>query len=301
MKKINIFLMILVLVLGGFILVKQFLPETPEVADVPPVVDEGTGEVREVGLTEPESAESSKISEVELHKHIKNKRYLENTFMALEYSGVNNKQMIDTLKAYSEDNTRMKPEDVAELIQIHEKTFLNRYLKVFVSTPDVEMLELNSEMRRIFYQMKVGFDDLHAYGSVPIPQTAEPVEGEEGAPPAEGQTAPAADATGTAAPAATSGTNQPISLKTEKREPVYEMNDILSGIQKLEEADAYVAEALKLLGLADIEIEKKWLKAGISESDLNEIMDKTNIVNPDLSEVEAFGTEEETNRFGDSE
>lgn len=301
MKKINIFLMILVLVLGGFILVKQFLPDSPEVADVPPVVDEVTGEVREVGLSEPESAESTKISEVELHKHIKNKRYLENTYMALEYSNVNNKQMIDTLKAYSEDNTRMKPEDVADLIQIHEKTFLNRYLKVFVSSPDVEMLELNSEMRRIFYQMKVGFDDLHAYGAVPLPQTGAPAEGQEGAPPAEGQTAPAAGAVGSAEPSTTSGTNQPVSLKQEKREPVYEMNDILSGIQKLEEANAYVAEALKLLGLADIEIEKQWLKAGISESDLNEIMDKTNIVNPDLSEVEAFGTEEETNRFGDAE
>lgn len=303
MKKVNIFLMILVLVLGLFIIVKQFLPESSEVADVPPIVDEETGEVREVGLSEPESAESTKISEVELHKHIKNKRYLENTFMALEYSSVNNKQMIDTLKAYSEDNTRMKPEDVAELIQIHEKTFLNRYLKVFVSAPDAELLELNSEMRRIFYQMKVGFDNLHAYGSVPLPKSTESVEGAEGTSSTEGKTAPAANATGSAGSTSTpaSGTNQPISLKVEKREPVYEMSDILAGIQKLEEADAYVAKALKSLGIADVAIEKKWLKAGISESDLNEIMDKTNIVNPSLSEVDSFGTEEETTRFEGSE
>lgn len=302
MKKINLFLLVLVLVLGVFILAKQFMPKDTEVTDAPPVVDESV-DVREVGLSDPESPEATKISEVELHKHIKNKRYLENTYMALEYSKVNNKQMIETLKAYADDNTKMKPEDVTELIQIHEKTFLNRYLKVFVSSPDSELIELNTEMRRIFYQMKIGFDELHSYGAIPIAKSSTSPEGAvdaEGNPvePPEGQTAPAAGATGTTGTSSpTTSSTQPTTMTaTVPSEPVYEMNDILLGIQKLEEAESYVNEALKLLGLADIEIEKQWLAAGISESDLNEIIDKTNIVNPDLSEDTSFGTEEEESR-----
>lgn len=290
MKKLNLFLLILVLVLGVFILVKQFLPSGSNEPDVPSEVTQPVDDTREVGLSEAKSPEETKISETELHKHVKNKRYLDNTYMALEYSKVNNAQLADTLKAYMDDNTKMKPEDVSALIEIHEKTFLNRYLKVFVSAPDAEMQELNSEMRRIFYQMKLGFDSLRKYGAIPVAPA--PAVGEDGQPidPAtvDPNAAPAEGGEGTA-PATTPAYTGPA-------EPKYDLNDIRIGLQQLEQVQPLVEDALAKLGKEDIKIEIKWVEAGISESDLLEVMDKTNIANPELSEDTSFGEEDSETR-----
>lgn len=305
MKKINLILIILILFLGGFVVFNQLSKDdSNQVDDAPLTTDDNYTQERQVGLSEPLPAEETKLTEVELFKHIKSKRYLENTYMALEYSKVNNKQLLDTLKTYTTDETTMKPEDAAKLIEIHEKTFLNRYLKVFVSTPDEELLELNNEMRRLFFQMKTGFDTLHAYGSVPLtsmtPEEAVKAVGED----AEGEVSSAVEsgATGTSGEQGDGTTtnvdinNIPITQSTKPAEPVYDINVIIQGIKQLEEAEALVSSALKKLGIADIVIEQQWLRAGISESDLTQIMDKTNIVNPELSESDSFGTEEETTR-----
>lgn len=254
--------------MGGILLYKQLAPKSD--TEVAPSVP--TGEQREVGLSEPKSKEETKISEEELQKQIRNKTYLESTFMALEYSKVNNVEMMNTLKGYVDDNSKMKKEDVVQLIDIHEKTFLNRYLKVFVSSPDPELTELNSKMRRIFYQMKVGFDTLDAYGAIPVevPTTA-PAEGTEGEVPPEGE-------------AITNETpstgSQPTSLHdtVKPAEPKFDNNDLMLGLQQLEQVSELVDEALKDLGVQDIKIDKKWLDSGVSESDIVEVIDKSNAV-----------------------
>lgn len=272
MKKINIFLFILIFVIGGVILFKQLAPEPDETLSP----SEPVGEQREVGLAEPKSPEETKLSEAELQKHIKSKMYLESTFMALEYSKVNNVEMMSNLKGYLDDNSKMKKEDVVKLIDIHEKTFLNRYLKVFVSSPDPELNELNSKMRRIFYQMKVGFDTLDTYGTIPVEvPTTEPT--------GEGDVPPEGEAISEDAAPAPAG-NQPTSLHDRKKpaEPKFDNNDLQLGIQQLEQVAPLVEEALKELGIQDIKIEKAWLRAGISESDITGVIDKSNAITPTL-------------------
>lgn len=308
MKKINIILLVLILVLGGFILVSQ-LTKGKDTSDVDfntslsePSEDEYTGGTSTVGFEETKPTEETKITEIELHNQIKDKRFLENTYMALEYNKVNNKTLINTLKTFVDDETTMKEEEVTQLILLHEKTFLNRYMKVFVSTPSDDLLELNNEMRRVFFEMKLAYDTLHQYGVMYDPNAVNTTfindDGTVGA--GEGEVSDAASS------GAVSSDQQaempeydingiPITKKSTK-EANYDINVIREGIQKLERAETLVYDALKKMGSADILIEQKWLKAGLSEGEITEVMNKTNIVNPDLSEKDSFGKSNETSR-----
>lgn len=306
MKKLNIILLVLVLGLGGFILVSQLLgKDSEEVSfeDTPLVEEDSYTEgTSTVGFEETKPTEETKITEIELHNQIKDKRFLENTYMALEYNKVNNKTLINTLKTYVDDPTTMKEEDVTQLILLHEKTFLNRYMKVFVSTPSEDLLDLNNEMRRVFFEMKLAYDTLHQYGVYYDPNATQSDISidSEGNVLDEGEISGAAES-GTVANNETQELPQydingiPLNT-TVVREPNYDINFIREGLQKLEQSERLVYDALKKMGLEDIEIEKKWLAAGLSQGELTDVMDKTNIVNPDLSEKDTFGTEETKNR-----
>lgn len=306
MKKLNIVLLVLILGLGGFILVSQLLgKDSEEVSfDETPLVEESsyTEGTSTVGFEETKPTEETKITEIELHNQIKDKRFLENTYMALEYNKVNNKTLINTLKTFVDDPTTMKEEDVTQLILLHEKTFLNRYMKVFVSTPSEDLTDLNNEMRRVFFEMKLAYDTLHQYGVFYDPNaTASTVSVDsDGNVLEDGEISSAAES-GTVANAETEQLPEydingiPLNT-TVQREPNYDINLIREGLQKLEQSEHLVYDALKKMGLADIEIEKKWLAAGLSQGELVDVMDKTNIVNPDLSEKDSFGKEKEKTR-----
>lgn len=258
MKKINIFLIILILVLGSFLVYKQLQPKTIEldpsneaINGIEVITEENQSST--IGI-ETDLTDKKIIPEHELIQEIKNKRYLESTFMALEYSKVNNKELVNSLKSYLDNNSTMTEEDVVRLIETHEKTFLNRYLKVFVMNPDESLFELNSEVRRVFYQMKDGFETLKNY-KVIIP-TEVSVEGEDSS-----QT-----------------------TSTEKNEQTYDSSKLQQGIQKLESVYSLVDDALILLAEEDIKVEEKWLSYGLTEKDIFDVIDKTNGTLPVLEE-----------------
>lgn len=240
------------------------------------------------------------MTEVELASTVKSKRYIENAYMALEYSKVSNMKLIEALEAYVEDPTRMKEEEVLALITSYEKSFLNRYLKVYITSPDVDLTDLNYELRRTFFGMKVGFDELKLYGN--IPQENSLVVNGEGQlevpeePTKEGDESAQVDENfvennkqeQTEKPKTEYDINGiPINKEEkEKKEPVYDIEIIKNGLEKLKKAQTFVNAALKEAGLVDIEIEKKWISAGIQENDVLEMMDKTNAVDSTYSEKE---------------
>lgn len=269
---INIFLLIIALVAGGYMLYKNLFNKAEQaITDIKDEMETVTGPMEEIDkiLDGSSNISNGEISEEELIRQIKNKRYLENTYLALQYSKVNNRELRTTLKNYLDDNTQMKPKDVSHLIDLHERTFLNRYLKVFVITPDEELHDLNSKMRRIFYQMKLGFDTLNQY----------------------------------------SNESDSIVNPKDKERPLYKEPDvdykpenIRQGISQLESADSLVDEALEELGRVDVVIERQWLESGLSESDITDIIDKTNVIQPNLNNDSLDEMElQDINEIGDSE
>lgn len=263
MKKVNIFLIILILVFGGYLLYYQISSRNNTEKDTQISQEQEGNDTVITDIIENRKAPEPKnplvIPEEELIKQIKNKEYLESTYMSLEYSKINNTQLVNTLTDYVSDGTNMKPEDISSLIDIHEKTFLNRYLKVFVMAPDSELYSMNSQMRRILYQMKSAYDTLSSYGGKK--NTAILTEGTEGAPQEPAEPTPSSE-----------------------EEIEYNIEDIRTGIQQLEQVNLLVDEALETLGKEDIEIEQKWLETNVTESDIVEVIDKSNSMSIEDSE-----------------
>lgn len=280
-KKINIFLIVLIILLGGFLLYFQLFQKNK------PIVNGAKDNQNKTQTTEQNSSTNNDlltpivpnvnldtetgyrdivdskpavtIPEEELVAQIQNKEFLEATYMALEYSKLNNTQLIETLKNYAQDETTMKQEDVSKLIQIHNKTFTNRYLKVFVLSPTEELADLNSDMRDIFYAMKDAFSTLGLYGAK-IYNTPAPV------------TEQATETVTSSAP------NNFVGYIENKDEYTikYEMSDINLGIKKLEQANAAVNKALESLGVQDIDIEQLWIDANITQQDIITAIDNSN-------------------------
>ena len=255
MKKINVFLIILILVFGTYLVYNQLSnrQSEPNIADNSQeqidIDEEIEGPHNNAARPLVAEKEPLIISERDLIRQINNKKFLEETFMALQYSKINNEQLIDTLKAFLDDNNRMKPEDVVRLVDIHERTYLNRYLRVFVMTTDEEMHSLNSEMRRLMYQMKASYDILSAYGESDPKLGFSDIDND-----------------------------RPVN-RARKDERVFDINKLRQGIHELETANMFINEALQKLGEEDIKIERKWMDANLSENDILEVLDKTNISN----------------------
>jgi len=280
MKKTNIFLIVLIFIIGIYLLYTNlFKPEESQVENTNVTaieVNNETNSLNENGNPTPVN-DDLKLTQEQISQQIKNKKYLEDTFMALEYSKVNNVELRSQIQAFIDDNSQMKPEDMAVLIKLHEKTFLNRYLKVFVDVPDKDLTELNSEMRRIFYQIKSGFDILHGFGSVALDV---PVTTNNG----DGTAVSEVNLDGNDSNTTTS---QPsTSVKgSKKNEPNYDINLLRNGLQQLSSTDELVNDALKKLGSEDILIEKEWIKANLSEGDITDAIDTSNSV--DLNSLDS--------------
>lgn len=184
------------------------------------------------------------ISDDELISQIKNKRYLESSYMALEYSKISNIKLIEVLKNYIEDSNGMQPEDIKEIISLHEKTFLNRYLKVYIltvdKTIDTKMADVDAEMKNALFQIKAAYANFSAYGRDAVTVDEEGVETNNG--------------------------------------PSYDINILKLGVQNLETANSSVDKVLKTVGIADINIEKAWIDANISSDDLSSVLNKSDVV-----------------------
>lgn len=261
--------------------------------------------------------EEKPMTEVELNQTIISKRYLENTYLALEYSKVSNDQLINALKGYLDNPTSMKEEEVKQIITLNEKTFVNRYLKVYITSPDDELISLNYEMRQVLFRMKSAFDALHMYGAIPVDTTgvvittrdedgnivdangnvlteeeAQLAEQERLAQVEEGSGDPSEATTEEESTAIQYDINGiPVNPKKEVKEPVFDIATIQHGISLLEKANASVDASIKKVGIADIEIEKKWIAAGISEREVLNLMDSSNRVDADLSDESEVGSD----------
>ena len=184
------------------------------------------------------------ISDDELIAQIKNKRYLESSYMALEYSKISNAKLIEVLKNYIEDSNGMQPQDIKEIVELHEKTFLNRYLKVYIltvdKTIDTNMKDVDTKMKNALYQMKSAYATFAAYGRDKI----------------------TTDENG----------------KTTNHGPSWDINILKLGVQALETANNFVNDTLEVVGVADIKIEKAWIDANLNANDLTTVLNKTNVV-----------------------
>lgn len=253
MKKLNIFLIILIIVFGSYLIYHQLSNRNPEPVQISEQQQEQTtNDKKDEGRVSPSDRDIIKdkkviIPEKDLLVQVNNKNFLEETYMALEYSKINNEQLISTLKAFVDNNNRMQPDDVIRLIEIHEGTFLNRYLKIFVMNVNSDLSSVNAEMRRLFYQMKAAYDVLSAYGS------RDPLLGYSEI-----------------------DHDRPVN-RALKDERTYDINKLKQGIHELELANQIVDEALEKLGKEDIKIERVWIDANLSEKDILNVLDKTNI------------------------
>lgn len=251
MKKINIFLIILIIVFGSYLIYHQLSNRQPEPIEVTEQHEQIIEENKEGRVSESSREIIQEkpviIPEKDLLVQINNKNFLEETYMALEYSKVNNEQLISSLKAFVDNNNRMQPADVVRLIEIHEGTFLNRYLKIFVMNVNSELSSVNTEMRRLFYQMKSAYDVLSAYGG------RDPLLGYSEI-----------------------DSERPVNRALED-ERTYDLNKLKQGIHELELANEIVDEALEKLGKEDVKIERVWIDANLSEKDILNVLDKTNI------------------------
>jgi len=229
MRKVNFFLVVVALTLGAYLLHTQVFQEpagVPLPAPPPQVVE----------------PEPQVMTEELLIVQVRNKRFIESAYLALLYSKASNEQLLESLQAYLDENSKMTPEDVATLIEIHEKTFLNRHLKVFVTVPDPSIESVNASARRALHQIGLAYDTLREYGEKPQPVVPEP-----GVTPVE-------------------------------REPVFDKTNLRQGVHKLQETVASTREAMTILGEEDIRIERFWLKSGLTEEDLFAVLDRTNNV-----------------------
>lgn len=247
MKKVFIFLTIIFVVLGCFTL--GFLLLSPNDKDdivattqqsTTPVATAETVTTRDILAPKQPTI----ISDDELIAQIKNKRYIESSYMALEYSKISNTKLIDVIKNYIEDSNGMQPEDIKEIVSLHEKTFLNRYLKVYIltvdKTIDPTMSEVDAAMKNALFKMKSAYSSFGAYGRDNI------VTAEDGTVTNNG--------------------------------PNWDINILKLSVQELEAANTYVDGVLKTVGLADIKIEKAWIDANINANDLTTVLNKSNVV-----------------------
>lgn len=242
-KKILIFLAIIFVVLGCFTLgFKLLSPKKQEVVQEEVKTEIATAETvttRDI-LKEKEPVI---ISDDELIAQIKNKRYLESSYMALEYSKISNAKLIEVLKNYIEDSNGLQPQDIKEVIDLHEKTFLNRYLKVYIltvdKTIDPTMADVDAKMKNALFKIKSSYASFAAYGRESI------VTAEDGTVTNNG--------------------------------PSWDINILKLGVQELETANTFVDSTLKIVGVADIKIEKAWIDANINTDDLTTVLNKTEI------------------------
>lgn len=246
MKKVFIFLTIIFVVLGcftlGFLLLspndKDTVATTQQVST--PVATAETVTTRDILAPKQPTI----ISDDELIAQIKNKRYIESSYMALEYSKISNTKLIDVIKNYIEDSNGMQPEDIKEIISLHEKTFLNRYLKVYILTVDKSidptMSEVDKSMKNALFKMKSAYSSFSAYGRDKISTDSEGAMINDG--------------------------------------PNWDINILKLSVQELEAANTYVDGVLKTVGLADIKIEKAWIDANINANDLTTVLNKSNVV-----------------------
>lgn len=259
-KKIILLLIILSLVLGSFVLVWQLFLNKPQ-QEV--VVETPTETVQEAQLsvtTRDILAERQPtiISDDDLLAQIKNKKYLESSYLALEYSKISNTKLIEVLKNYLEDNLGTKPEDIREIIDLHERTFLNRYLKIYVLTPDSSIQEVDSDVKNALYQMKSAYSTFAAYGRKGL--SPEQIEAQ-----------------------ANASADEPVTFDYSEMDPQFDDSSLKLGVQALENANTYVNGVLQKIGETDIEIEKAWIDAQITSDDLTEVLNQTNVVYDDLS------------------
>ena len=259
-KKIILLLIILSLVLGSFVLVWQLFLNKPQ-QEV--VVETPTETVQEAQLsvtTRDILAERQPtiISDDDLLAQIKNKKYLESSYLALEYSKISNTKLIEVLKNYLEDNLGTKPEDIREIIDLHERTFLNRYLKIYVLTPDSSIQEVDSDVKNALYQMKSAYSTFAAYGRKGL--SPEQIEAQ-----------------------ANASADEPVTFDYSEMDPQFDDSSLKLGVQALENANTYVNGVLQRIGETDIEIEKAWIDAQITSDDLTEVLNQTNVAYDDLS------------------
>lgn len=259
-KKIILLLIILSLVLGSFVLVWQLFLNKPQ-QEV--VVETPVETVQEAQLTVTTrdiltERQPTIISDDELLSQIRNKKYLESSYLALEYSKISNTKLIEVLKNYLEDNLGTKPEDIREIIDLHERTFLNRYLKIYVLTPDANIQEVDSDIKNALYQMKSAYSTFAAYGRKGL--SPEQIEAQ-----------------------ANASADEPVSFSYSEMDPQFDNSSLKLGVQALENANTYVNGVLQKIGQKDIEIEKAWIDAQITSEDLTEVLNQTNVVYDDLS------------------
>ena len=274
MKKINIFLIILVLVLGSFLLYHFFSKSNSSQSSIipkstkPATTQSNTTGKNDISRVVDVNSQKITISEADLTIQVQNKRFLESSYLSLEYSKINNQKLEATLKAYIDNNSKMKKEDITSLIDIDNGTFTNRYLKVFVETPDKNLADLNSSVRRILYQMKTAYDTLSLYGKKPIPapkkqaaQQGQPVTVAPNAENSNNKQVPPQKKEGTA---------------TKSNEPVYDMSDLKKGLATLQQTDILIDKVLQNVGNEDVKIETSWVLAKIDTKTISSIMDKSN-------------------------
>lgn len=260
-KKVIALILILVLLLGGFVLVMQLFKPNTEVEKNTVEQETTTSQTQQVTITSREILEERQpiiISDDDLIAQIKNKRYLESSYLALAYSKISNQKLIDVLKNYLEDNLGTKPEDIREVLDLHEKTFLNRYLKVYVLTPDSSIQETDSEVKNALYQMKSAYSTFSAYGRKGL--SPEQIAEQENA-----------------------SSDAPVTFDYSELKPQYDENNLKLGIQALESANTYVDEVLQKVGLEDIAIEKAWIDAQITSEDLTEVLNQSNAISNNLT------------------
>lgn len=310
-KKINITLLVLILVFGGFLLYRQLMGS-------PEKQTSSVGQSQTVSLEN--NGPQQKIDEKTLKEDITNKRYIEQSYMALEYSKVNNKDLIKQIKAFVDGTSKAKAADIADLINIHEKTFTNRYMKVFVSGHTEELASLNKDMLAEFYQMKRGFDTLHSFGRIIDPNkeatvsqgqaadgqqatanpnaagaqpqsatqsaTANPNSTEKPTTTGGAATDLAGSTTGAAANAGNTGQKDwettIVTGKHKKPAPNFDKSILSKGIGEMEKAGTMVDNALEKAGKLDMGIEKRWMKAQLSEERILQVLDKSNAVKPKI-------------------
>ena len=259
-KRIILLLIILSLVLGGFVLVWQLFLNKPHQEIV---VETPTETVQEAQLTVTTrdiltERKPTIISDDDLLAQIKNKKYLESSYLALEYSKISNAKLIDVLKNYLEDNLGTKPEDIREIIDLHERTFLNRYLKIYVLIPDSSIQDVDSDIKNALYQMKSAYSTFAAYGRKGL--SPEQIEAQ-----------------------ANASADEPITYDYSEMDPQFDPSSLKLGVQALENANTYVNGVLQKIGEKDIEIEKAWIDAQITSDNLTEVLNQTNVVYDDLS------------------
>lgn len=258
-KKLIALILVFILILGGFVLVYQlFGNKNKTTVNVETTVEKP---IDQITVTSREILEPKKpiiISDDDLIAQIKNKRYLESSYLALEYSKISNEKLIDVLKNYLEDSLGTKPEDIKEILDLHEKTFLNRYLKIYVMLPDSSIQELDGEIKSALYQMKSAYSTFAAYGRRGL--SPEQIAEQENA---------SADA--------------PITFDYSEMKPQYDENSLKLGVQALESANTYVNEVLRKIGDKDIEIEKAWMDAQITSEDLTEVLNQSNSASHNLT------------------